>query len=212
MSMFSNRNNDNVGRGRPEGGRLRASDLPNPKNREEAEALCEICRAQIEEIDLSIRNKSASQFPSESQFETWKLNAETARSRWSTKFAEMRLKVETMLTRDAQVEDLKRQIAELRASGGAMTALSQAQNKATARRNNLFLERCYTYAVLRNDAPTEHKEQLAKALQARIPYDRYVEWLRRARDAGWKRRGPLGRFDAPGKGYTEKSDDQVPGA
>lgn len=208
MTMSNRYSNDSRQRGGQRPQRMMASDVPRPKTKEEAEALCDLCSSHIAEIDASLSSKTVDQFPSRESFESWQRGASIAREKWQQKYAEVRHQVEVLLTRESLVEDLERQVRELRSQGAsreARTLLERTKAKATTRRANLFLERCLVYAVLTGDAPEAQREQLKKDLETRIPAERYQKWLARAREVVWTRRGPIGRFDFPGrkKGATD---------
>lgn len=176
--------------------RVRPSDLPRfPRTREDAEAQIGVCRAHLDDIARSLGSRTASNFRSVEDFTEWRDRTQYAQSQWETRMAIAQLDFQSLLTREAKFDEQHREIARLRER---LIEIQRLQEKARTRRNMLMLERMLMLAVLTGAAPPNQREAAIRALQNRIPPEKYVHWLERAKAADWRRGGPLGSFEEPG--------------
>lgn len=169
--------------------RVRPSDLPVPKTKEEAEAQANVCRTHIADIDSSLQRATASRFKSSQDFESWRERTSYARSQWESRLSIALYDVEHLATREAGMQRLTLENERLRAE------LARLNAKSESRRINTRLERTWVLAVLLGDAPSDHRNAIIKDLQTRINSKYYLSWLERAKKVNWKRLGPMGRFD-----------------
>lgn len=169
--------------------RIRPTDLPVPKTKEEAEAQAGVCRAHIADIDSALQRATASRFKSAEDFENWRDRTSYARSQWESRLSVALYDVEHLATREAGMQRLALENERLRAE------LTRLNAKSESRRINTRLERTWMLAVLLGDAPADHRNAIIKDLQTRINSKYYLSWIERAKKANWKRVGPMGRFD-----------------